>query len=586
MAATDSGGSSLKKFAPYIAIVAIIVIGGVVFAMTRSDDDGDSADEPAYDDVKTALTFAEAQEQDIDTSDWKNCDQDTGRIAIPNSYATSCVQPKQDDDEISDGVKGVTDDSITVVVYISDPANDPLLFAAFGGLSLDTNPDDAEATIAAYTELFADHYETYGRTIDLQFYRGTGAGDDHETARADAVAIDTQYDPFAVINGPLQSPAFAQEIASRGIVCLNSCALAPQREVAVDLQPYVYSVGPLPEQGVYHAAEFIGKQLTGKNAEYAGDEAMHDQERVFGYVAYNTEDAYYTPMINELESRLKDEYDTEFAVVREHMLDLEVAAERAETFIASMKDAGVTSILITGDPVMPSYLTSAATAQDYYPEWILGPTVLADSTAFARASGVTGGYDPAQWANAFGISLPGARGEQDVQQSWMLFQWQYCEAPVSNVYSVHIYGPQTLVSGIHLAGPNLTPESFQAGLMKGAPHGGVPTVALNSRGDHGVWPEFDVGGSDDVTLVFWDPEAEGPSETGEVGLGMYRYVDSGKRYAPLEWPTDEITFFDYENSPTLITDFSGEDMLPPYDSPCGGPPAESPSGVDPSRQEN
>ena len=33
-----------------------------------------------------------------------------------------------------------------------------------------------------------------------------------------------------------------------------------------------------------NAAEFIGKQLVGKKAQYAGDTAMHDKTRVFGLV--------------------------------------------------------------------------------------------------------------------------------------------------------------------------------------------------------------------------------------------------------------------------------------------------------------
>ena len=33
-----------------------------------------------------------------------------------------------------------------------------------------------------------------------------------------------------------------------------------------------------------NAAEFIGKQLAGKKAEYAGDTAMHNQTRKFGVV--------------------------------------------------------------------------------------------------------------------------------------------------------------------------------------------------------------------------------------------------------------------------------------------------------------
>jgi hypothetical protein len=58
----------------------------------------------------------------------------------------------------------------------------------------------------------------------------------------------------------------------------------------------------------------------------------------------------------------------------------------------------VTTVVFLGDPVMPIYLTKAATDQNYYPEWIITGTVLTDSTALGR------NYDQTQWAHAFGIS--------------------------------------------------------------------------------------------------------------------------------------------------------------------------------------
>jgi len=41
-------------------------------------------------------------------------------------------------------------------------------------------------------------------------------------------------------------------------------------------------------------------------------------------------------------------------------------------------------VIYTGDPLTPAALTKEATAQDYHPEWIVGPTVLADTTFFGR----------------------------------------------------------------------------------------------------------------------------------------------------------------------------------------------------------
>ena len=89
---------------------------------------------------------------------------------------------------------------------------------------------------------------------------------------------------------------------------------------------------------------------------------------------------------------------------------------------------------------------------------------------------------------------------------------------------------RTVFAGIHMAGPELTPETFRDGLLRLPVGGGGPTVPQVSRGEHGVWPDFDWGGIDDVGILWWDPTATGPDEVGTEGTGMYRYANGGERY--------------------------------------------------------
>src|SRR4029077_12271958 len=78
------------------------------------------------------------------------------------------------------------------------------------------------------------------------------------------------------------------------------------------------------------------------------------------------------------------------------LLDLSKAQENARTMIAKLKDAGVTSVVFTGDPLTPSSLTIEATAQNYFPEWVIGTNALVDIALFGRT------YDQEQWKHAFG----------------------------------------------------------------------------------------------------------------------------------------------------------------------------------------
>ena len=96
-----------------------------------------------------------------------------------------------------------------------------------------------------------------------------------------------------------------------------------------------------------------------------------------------------------------------------------------------------------------------------------------------------------------------------------------------------------LAPASHLAGPNLTPETFRDGMFRRPPidradHRRRP----RSRGATTRGPA-DYNDQDDATASWWDPDATGPDETGERGQGhVPRYVDGGKRYLPSEWPTE------------------------------------------------
>jgi len=90
-----------------------------------------------------------------------------------------------------------------------------------------------------------------------------------------------------------------------------------------------------------------------------------------------------------------------------------------------------------------------------------------------------------------------------------------------------------LFTGIQLAGPDLTPENFRAGIFA-APLPKLDATHLRetvSFGDHGLWPKgSDYGGADDYAIVWWNPDASGQDETGAKGKGLYETVQGGRRF--------------------------------------------------------
>jgi hypothetical protein len=167
--------------------------------------------------------------------------------------------------------------------------------------------------------------------------------------------------------------------------------------------------------------------------------------------------------------------------------------------------------------------------------------VLADTTIFGRT------FDQEQWSHAMGLGLTTARAERELTDSYHVYDWYYGEPPAVNTQAVLAPGPERLARGIHLAGPNLTPETFERGMFRSPRYDTGLTSARDSWGE-GVWPEVDHNSSDDATAIWWDPDATGKDEAGNEGIGQLVYVDGGHRYLPDDWPTDPIPWFDPEGA--------------------------------------
>ena len=110
------------------------------------------------------------------------------------------------------------------------------------------------------------------------------------------------------------------------------------------------------------------------------------------------------------------------------------------------------------DPLYPILITQEATRQGWFPEWFVTGTGLTDTTTAGRL------YDQLQWRHAFGISplwvtwKTAARSgghrafhhgapSQDIKAGGVLI----------DIYATFV---GTMFNGIHMAGPNLTPDNF------------------------------------------------------------------------------------------------------------------------------
>ncbi len=156
---------------------------------------------------------------------------------------------------------------------------------------------------------------------------------------------------------------------------------------------------------------------------------------------------------------------------------------------------------------------------------------------------------------------------ESVDQFATILDWQTGRPPAAKTYKQLVQAPLIFFTGVHLAGPDLTAETFRNGLFRYPSLTGTkPTWLHLSWGEHGIWPGTDWFGSDDATLIWWNPNATGVDEVGNRGAGMYEYSEQGRRYLPDEWPKGPARVFD---PATSIVSFG---TVPPDQRPPSYPP--------------
>ena len=94
-----------------------------------------------------------------------------------------------------------------------------------------------------------------------------------------------------------------------------------------------------------------------------------------------------------------------------------------------------------------------------------------------------------------------------------------------------------------------------------------------SFGHWGYYPGDDYNGYDDFDEIWWDATGNGKDNLlGQDGVGLYRYVNGGKRYFYNQFPDGEPKMFDMNGVAPYYTDYPTPQERPP-DYPCTGCPS-------------
>ena len=481
-----------------------------------------------------------------------NCDPTTKRIKLAVYAAPPCVKPwKAGGDNGGATGQGVTKGSVKVVVTWAQPTAQTkgnVINQATG-----EDPADERDAILDAQAVLKPVYETWGRAIDLVFVETSG--EDEASQRADAVTVAAMK-PFAVLD-------YASTYGGGGGLVFRS-ALVGKVPVVDTLTPKAGTV-PL----VKNAAEWTGKALVGKKAQWAGDKSMHDKTRVFGVVYPSGETGIDLAVFTKEFARRGGK--AAVAVSYDYGTDASQASakaqEQAPTFITKLKSAGVTTVVNFGDgPNTTPALMKAATTQDYHPEWIVTGAGYQDIDVVGRLS------DQEQMAHAFGLIwfVPYAAGVQDPFKS--LFQWYWGTSKgTQSVGALSVLLP--LYNGIHLAGPSLTAQTYFKGLQAFPPTGGAYSGQVSTL-EFAYSADPATAAPRGSAVGWYSPDTTAPSQilgTAAIGAGKYLYLDGAKRYVTGKFPNGEPPLFKKSNSLVQL------DTIPPGEQPPSYPCDDCPS---------
>lgn len=452
--------------------------------------------------------------------------------------------------------RGVTDKTVKLVFFRSQA--DPATTAILTGAKLADAQDDVERiydTLVRYSNL---HYQTWGRQIVYQFYDASGKDTNDEAMKADAVKIAQTIKPFAVIGGP---KTLGVELVQRGVICI--CTVSLTSQFYMSNPPYFFGSLPTLTEYSINVAEYIGKRLKGRKAKWAGDEQnpaqrFRSKERKFGLIYIEGQNGQVDPEGKRFRDHFVGQlakYGVKLAAESGYIYDPGRNQQDMTSMIASMRAAGVTTIIGVMDPLSPIFITQEATRQQYFPEWLQTGTGLSDTTTGGRL------YDQQQWRHSFGISpLWVTWTEKRMGPGWREYHHIRpgdASGEEGNLIEIYRAPVQTFFRGVQMAGPNLTPETFSAGQFRYPKTGGTATAPLVY-----LTRQYPTEIKDFVE-IFYDATKRGKDERGQDGYGMVMKVAGGKRYEPGEWPRSEPNVFNRTGAIAVTGDPKLQD--PPHE---------------------
>lgn len=367
------------------------------------------------------------------------------------------------DEVVKQAIQGVTDDEILVAYYWKGERTMTSPFV--NGSGAEGQNLDESLAFERYIEYINKHADggatIMGHQIDLHGRKLKGvvldAGNGGASYAQTAERIATEVKPFIAISSHGSLSAYiCPRMAEAGIFNIATYDLGDvSGTLSQRTDGYCLPSGIPWERQVDLSIGYLQQH---KKTGYG----INEEERVYG-VVYAT----YPGLKDSAPLMIEKMKAAGIPIAADYRLppDLANAGTKARNAVLAMENVGVNTIIMP-DAGAPMTFTQAAEANNYRPDYFIWPCSGQDQSGMVRL------FNPVQWSNARGLTCYDREFNPDLvnndkasQTEW----WkQYQEmapgktppAPSPNVYA----SLAQVVIGVTNAGPDLTAESFSAGL--------------------------------------------------------------------------------------------------------------------------
>ena len=425
-------------------------------------------------------------------------------------------------------------------------------------------PNGFKTQYAALASFFNKRFQLYGRKIVFEFCSpgagadSQGSGDQpHQNAdAAEAAAGCGGPRPFASTFYQFDNGRYYNhEMACRYKVVTVGSWEPFDTSYMNQCAPYLYNYPMVAQEMFSRLGDWACARLAGRNATWAtgtaatGRPPLNTTKRNFGILLapYTADDPVARrSALDGLVSRLRacgapvPADQIIINPVGQTAPGQSVDPASANNAIAQMQKANVSSIFCLCGTFPFGALARAASSNSYHPEWIASTFGGLDQVVIQELSAAPADQTRAMFGLTFAPRQINPLLEPynaALQEGDPSMGPQTKSTDYSNF--TQVYRPLLmLVSGLQMAGPHLTAQSFRDGLRNARFPNPITSIHAGAVGVPADGYSF----TRDAAEWWWSNTARGPYSDDSAGKGAICYVDRGVRHSDV-WPRQNPGYF-------------------------------------------